>query len=127
MHVSARNALYIRCYCSPRLVVVGPRVPLLEATFPITMHFRKEAQVCYCGASNCRGYLGKAPSEDDDIIDDVVFEKLDSVSVTSEVEVDRKVGKKKRRKMEGYKDDTVGFPAEQCFILNRYFFSSAKR
>uniref|UniRef100_F6UMR8 Uncharacterized protein n=1 Tax=Ciona intestinalis TaxID=7719 RepID=F6UMR8_CIOIN len=59
-----------------------------EITFDYQFQrYGKEAQACYCGSSNCRGYLGKAPDEDDDVIaDDVMANDVTCVDDVSKFE-----------------------------------------
>jgi len=47
-----------------------------ELTFDYQFQrYGKEAQKCYCGSSNCRGFLGQAPSEKDQEMAEKFLEK----------------------------------------------------
>uniref|UniRef100_A0A6F9DWB6 [histone H3]-lysine(36) N-trimethyltransferase n=1 Tax=Phallusia mammillata TaxID=59560 RepID=A0A6F9DWB6_9ASCI len=79
-----------------------------EITFDYQFErYGKEAQKCYCGSSNCRGYLGKAPSENDEL-DDTKWKKWDTSLATIptvDVELEKQLNKKKKKR--AFADNTL--------------------
>uniref|UniRef100_H2YKY0 Histone-lysine N-methyltransferase n=1 Tax=Ciona savignyi TaxID=51511 RepID=H2YKY0_CIOSA len=77
-----------------------------EITFDYQFErYGKEAQACFCGSTNCRGYLGKAPDEDDDVTtddvtadDDITDDVIQAKSEVAEsTEVATESSKKKKK------------------------------
>lgn len=69
----------------------------------IIFRYGQEAQKCYCGAENCRGWLGGNPDEDENVEDDDEEEEeleTESESESSEEEIEEVVEKSKEISVE---------------------------
>lgn len=75
-------------------------VTLIESRF----YRSKIAQKCFCGAAKCRGYLGKAPDENEE--DEPKYSRLLSTETFAESE-DSPEKMQKKKKISLFRDDTV--------------------
>ncbi|CAK8674987.1 unnamed protein product [Clavelina lepadiformis] len=76
-----------------------------EITFDYQFErYGKEAQKCYCGSSNCRGYLGKAPDDDDENKFEPVMQTVSSYAIDAERD---KKNKRKKKKVQEFKENTM--------------------